>query len=539
MPTSISFVDLSWTWPNGQSVFKQLSGSIAKERVGLVGRNGTGKSTLLSLIAGRLPLQAGHLKVSCTFGVLGQSSHPLTDETIGDLFGIRKGLELLTNANAGKACVEELSEIDWTLQMRLDAALNRIGLSVSAETHLTQLSGGEQTRARIAALLFSRPDFLLLDEPTNHLDHEGRRSVLDLLSTWKGGAIVISHDRELLEQMDTILELSTLGLARYGGNWSSYRQQKRFELQAAEQDLANAQKRANEVLQTTQTRNERQDRKSSQGAKENAKGGSPRILLGTRKDRSEKTHGVNQRLAQHRSDEAQQAIVDAKQRIEILQPLTIELPPTGLTPHKKLLHLEKVATGYHVNIPILHDFSLQIVGPERVAIVGPNGSGKSTILSLLMGKIAAWSGSVRVYTPTVLLDQQVELLDPQLSIRDNFMRLHPGADENACRRSLARFRFRAEMALQIAGTLSGGQRLRAGLAAVLGGPSPPLLLILDEPTNHLDIESLEAVEAGLRAYDGALLVVSHDETFLRAINLTRRVFLGTAGIDKSNNNRLS
>jgi ATPase subunit of ABC transporter with duplicated ATPase domains len=128
-------------------------------------------------------------------------------------------------------------------------------------------------------------------------------------------------------------------------------------------------------------------------------------------------------------------------------------------------------------------------------------------------------------TRFAMFDQRVSLLDPSTSIRDNFRRINPQEDENACRASLARFMFRAEAALQIVSTLSGGQLLRAGLACALGGAMLPPFLILDEPTNHLDIDSIEAVEAGLRAYDGALLVVSHDETFLKAIGTTHRLIL--------------
>jgi ATPase subunit of ABC transporter with duplicated ATPase domains len=130
-------------------------------------------------------------------------------------------------------------------------------------------------------------------------------------------------------------------------------------------------------------------------------------------------------------------------------------------------------------------------------------------------------------TDFALFDQRVSLLDPAISIRDNFRRINPTADENACRAALARFMFRADAALQLVSTLSGGQLLRAGLACVLGGPRPPALLILDEPTNHLDIDSIEAVEAGLRAYDGALLIVSHDEAFLDAVGITRRLDLAS------------
>lgn len=161
---------------------------------------------------------------------------------------------------------------------------------------------------------------------------------------------------------------------------------------------------------------------------------------------------------------------------------------------------------------------------ETVGLVGPNGSGKTTLLALVTERLRPWSGTVRTLVEFALLDQQVSLLDPSTSIRENYRRLNPGLDENACRAALARFMFRADAALQIVSTLSGGQMLRAGLACVLSG-NPPPLLVLDEPTNHLDIDSIEAVQAGLQAYDGAMLVVSHDAAFLDAIQISRRVTL--------------
>jgi ATPase subunit of ABC transporter with duplicated ATPase domains len=176
---------------------------------------------------------------------------------------------------------------------------------------------------------------------------------------------------------------------------------------------------------------------------------------------------------------------------------------------------------------VISDVSLTITGPERIAVTGPNGSGKTTLLALVTGQLQPLAGRVQVLTDFALLDQRVSLLDPAESIRDNFRRLNPEADENACRAALARFMFRADAALQLAASLSGGQMLRAGLACVLGATRPPALLILDEPTNHLDIDSIQAVEAGLRAYDGALLVVSHDEAFLEAVGISRRLALSS------------
>jgi ATPase subunit of ABC transporter with duplicated ATPase domains len=187
--------------------------------------------------------------------------------------------------------------------------------------------------------------------------------------------------------------------------------------------------------------------------------------------------------------------------------------------------MDAASAGFEPARPIIRDLSFVITGPERIAVTGPNGSGKTTFLALVTGALQPWAGTVRVVTDFALLDQRVSLLDPSLSIRDNFRRINRRADENTCRAALARFMFRADAALQIVSRLSGGQLLRAGLACVLGGAAPPALLILDEPTNHLDIDSIESVEAGLRAYDGALLVASHDEAFLEAIGISRRLEL--------------
>jgi ATPase subunit of ABC transporter with duplicated ATPase domains len=246
------------------------------------------------------------------------------------------------------------------------------------------------------------------------------------------------------------------------------------------------------------------------------------------KNRSENTGGDSVRLAERQRQEAQAAAIEARERIEILQPLSVFVPPTGLPASRTVLQIDGVTAGYQGQ-PVIRDFSMTLTGPERVAVTGPNGSGKTTLLALITGKLKPWTGTVRVTDSFALLDQQVSLLDPSLSIRDNFRRLNPQSDENSCRAALARFMFRADAALQVVSTLSGGQMLRAGLACVLGGAVPPDLLILDEPTNHLDIDSIEAVEAGLRAYDGALLVVSHDEAVLEAIHLTRRIVFLPSG----------
>ncbi len=525
MPASIILSNLALSTPDGRLLLSNIDLTFAAERTGLVGRNGIGKSTLLASISGEHVPQSGRILVNATIGLLRQDVQPLADATVADLFGARQALELLRRTERGEASAEDIAAIDWTLEARLQTALARLGVDPSPDTDLSRLSGGQMTRVRLAALVFAEPDFLLLDEPTNNLDQDGRKAVTDLLAAWRGGAIVVSHDRGLLETMDAIVELTSLGATRYGGNWSSYRAQKAVELAAVRHDLAHAERRLSEIDGKTQEAAERKARRDSGGRKKRAKGDMPRILAGARKDRSEDTGGKNAQTAERRRAEALEAVDTARRRIEILRPFSVKLPATNLPPGREVLWLDGVSAGYRPEQPVLRNLSFAIVGPERVALVGPNGSGKTSLLKLIAGELQPLSGIVRVKPDFAVFDQKVSLLDPSISILENFRRLNPGADANACHAALARFMFRADTALQIVASLSGGQMFRAGLACVLGGPSPPSLLILDEPTNHLDIESIEAVEAGLRAYDGALLVVSHDEAFLQAIGVTCRLDL--------------
>ena len=526
MPASITLSDLTWSTPDGRPLFSNLDLSFGAERTGLVGRNGVGKSTILRLITGVLQPQSGTVSVEGRIGLLRQSVQVEAEETVADLFDIAEPLAVLARAERGEASAEDLAVADWTLETRLAAALADIGLAAAPETRLVALSGGQRTRAALAALVFAEPDMLLLDEPTNNLDRSGREAVIELLARWRGGAIVVSHDRELLETMDAIVELTALGAKRYGGGWSQFEERRRIELSAAEQDLAGAEKRLAELAQNTQQQVERQARRDGVGKRKAARGDMPRIIAGGLKRRAEETGADKARLAERRRQQAMEDAAAARERIEILQPFSAQIGTASLPAGKPVLRVDDVTAGYLPDRPILLGFSCSITGPERVAIGGPNGSGKTTLLALVTGALQPWSGSVAVGVPFALLDQTVSLLDPALSVRDNFRRINPQSDENACRAALARFMFRADAALQMASTLSGGQLLRAGLACVLGGPRPPQLLILDEPTNHLDIDSIAVVERGLRAYDGALLVVSHDAVFLEEIAVSRWVQLG-------------
>ncbi|RVT91146.1 ABC-F family ATP-binding cassette domain-containing protein [Sphingomonas crocodyli] len=528
MSASIALSDISWSAPDGTRVLDRLTIAFGAERAGIVGRNGVGKSTLLRLIAGDVQPTGGRISIDGRIGVLRQIVDVRPDETIADLFGARAALALLAKAEAGDATVDELTEADWTIEARIEEALAAVKLAADAGTRLATLSGGQRTRAALAAAVFAEPDMLLLDEPTNHLDRYGREAVIDLLAGWRKGAIVVSHDRELLAAMDAIVELTGLGATRYGGNYDDFAERKAIELAAAEHDLATAEKRVSDVARQAQATRERQQRRDSAGARKGAKGDMPRILIGLRKDRAEGTGGGHARLAERQASDASERLGAARERIEVLEAVRVELPSTGLAPGRVVLAVEDVTGGYDPAHPILRGIGFTISGPERIAITGPNGSGKTTLIDLLTGRLKPLSGEVRRPIRMALLDQGASLLDPAISVADNFVALHPGSDANAGRAALARLGFRGDAALQLAGSLSGGQALRAALACAIGIDPPPLL-ILDEPTNHLDLDSIAAIEAGLRIYDSALIVVSHDTRFLDAIGITRRLVLDGEG----------
>ncbi|GGC59428.1 ABC transporter ATP-binding protein [Chelatococcus reniformis] len=510
--------------PDGHLLVENLSLALGHERVGLVGRNGVGKSTLLDVILGETAPAAGSVHVAGRVAILRQSMRPPPGATIARLIGAEDDLERLARITNGCAHADDLDAADWSLPQRIDMALDRVGLpGLALHRPAAALSGGQITRASLAALIVAEPDLILLDEPTNNLDRAARAAVVDLLEEWEAGALVVSHDRALLRRMDRIVELSDLGARLYGGNWDVYAERRAEEQAAAARGLTAAERRAAEVERNVQAARQRQDRSDAAGRRARAKGGAPKILLDAKADKAQTTGARQDRLAERQREAAQRDLEDARARVERVRRLAFALPPSGLAAGRQVLTFEEVGFAWPDSPALLRACDLSLVGPERVALTGPNGAGKSTLIRLAAGELAPTAGCIRRGVRTVLLDQHAAILADELTLLDNFRRLNPAADDNAAHAALARFLFRNTAALKHAGALSGGERLRAALACVLMGPAPPQLVILDEPTNHLDLSAIEAVEAALAGYDGALLLTSHDVDFLDAVGVTRRI----------------
>jgi len=527
MPAPFVTLDcLGFRTPDGRSLFDNLTLAFGAERTGLVGRNGVGKTTLLRLILGELSPSAGAVSAPGRIGVLRQALQPPQGASVADLLDVAGPLAALRRIEAGRGSDADFAQADWTLEARLDAALAEVGLAgLPLDRAAASLSGGQVTRATLAGLLARGPDLLILDEPTNNLDAEARALTADVLGRWRGGAIVVSHDRALLRRMDRIVELSGLGARVYGGGFDLYAERKAQEKAAAARELADAERNEARVAREVQAAAERKARRDAAGRRTAARGGAPKILLGAQARRAEESVGRQSRLGERLRDDAQTVLAEAQARVERVRRLAFELPPTGLAAGKTVLALERVSFAWPGAPPLLDDASLKIVGPERVAVTGPNGAGKTTLIRLAAGELQPTSGRVIRGAPQAFLDQQTALLRPKETLAAAFLRLNPAATPNAARAALARFLFRNVAADKRVAELSGGERLRAALACVLMAERPPQVLILDEPTNHLDLDSIAAVEAALQGYDGALLVVSHDRDFLEAVGVDREVTL--------------
>ncbi|MGJ4928035.1 ABC-F family ATP-binding cassette domain-containing protein [Bradyrhizobium sp. HKCCYLS2038] len=504
--------------PDGHSLFQNFTLSIGAERVGLVGRNGSGKSTLLRIIAGLSEPAAGEVTRSGTLGLLAQ--HWEDSLRIDEALGVANGLAAIDRIVAGTGDDDDLAGADWSLPARIEQALIDAGLpKMALDRRIESLSGGERTRIGIARLLIEAPDLLLLDEPTNNLDADGRAAIGRLLQRWRGGVLVASHDRALLETMDRIAELTPVGVHIVGGGWSMFTQARDEARGRAAAALERADARVRDVGLAVQRQREAKARKDRAGRAFAERGSVPRIMLGARAERAENTGGRSQRLAERLIGEATEQRNQARQQVEVLTPLSMALPPTGLGAGTELLVMDGalVTAGDRSFGP----WTLHIKGRQRIAVTGRNGAGKTTLLRVATGAISLSGGTLRRAEGRIaMLDQHVALLDRGDSIIGNFRRLHPAISREAAHAACARFAFRNHDAEQIVETLSGGERLRAGLACTFGGERPPWLLLLDEPTNHLDVHSIEILEQSLSAFDGALLVVSHDPSFLAAIGVT-------------------
>ncbi len=488
---------VSFSFSNGENLFSKLSFSLSQGRYSLVGPNGVGKSTLARLLAGLLRPVEGEVKTSHRVSYLAQ-------------FEVRPKLSV----------AEYLSEI-WESPF-FDAELyQRLLGTIELEKPIHVLSGGEWARLRIFSEVSKCEGLLVLDEPTNNLDQESRELIYDWVKSYNRPLLIISHDRTLLELVDTTLELSNQGLTQFGGNYSFYskerqaeRERQSFELERLRREKKKTEREADKSLR-------KQEKRVRKGDAEGKRGGMPRILAGNLKNQAEETQAKLSRNDKKRVEESNQKFAELYAKTKLESELRLELPETSLPEGKVVFEIHNFNFRYHEQSEFLWKEPLELTmkGPRRWALEGANGSGKSTLLELLRNKkpLGTSLGEIEIKDlPFAYLDQDLKILDPHKSGLENIQDTSL-LDPIELRNRMAQFQVTKEKVHLPASLLSGGERFKVALAKILIATPAPQFLVLDEPTNNLDIASIEVLEAALRGFKGALLVVSHDKKFLENI----------------------
>ncbi|MFJ6607282.1 ABC-F family ATP-binding cassette domain-containing protein [Streptomyces lydicus] len=517
-PASVVCTGLGFDWPDGTPVLDGFHLAVGPGRTGLIGLNGSGKSTLLKLIAGELTPTAGSVKVAGEVGYLPQhaplDTHLRVDEALG-IAAARTALHAIENGDAGEEHFTAVGD-DWDVEERARATLDQLGLpGIDLDRTIGEISGGESVLLRLAALLLRRPDVLLLDEPTNNLDRAARQRLHTAVSSWSGVLVVVSHDRELLQLVDRIADLRDGEIHWYGGNFSAYEQALAVEQEAAERMMRVAEADVQRQKRELADAHVKLARRVRYGNKMNANKREPKIVMNERKREAQVSAGKHRTLHTERLKEARERLDEATEAVRDDDEIRIDLPHTAVPPGRTVLTLDALRTRYGARA------DLEVRGPERIALTGRNGSGKTTLLRTVAGEVPPDAGTAHVHVPHRFLPQRLDVLDDTLTVVENVARHAPDATNNHIRARLARFLFKGARADQQAGTLSGGERFRASLAALMLAEPAPQLLMLDEPTNNLDMASVRRLVTALESYEGALLVVSHDLPFLRDLGITR------------------
>ncbi len=532
----IKLNNILYTHADKEKLFSKLSFAIPDNKSALTGDNGTGKTTLLRIIAGEIQPDEGTVVREGSLSYFPQDFSVYNDNTVAEVLSVKEkllSLEKILSGNSTEADYEILND-EWDLKERIteiffEAKLEGINLDRKFDT----LSGGEKSRLLFASLLLNKPDFALLDEPTNHLDSESRNILYSLIRKYKSGLLIVSHDRELLNLMEEIIELSSKGIKTYGGNFEFYKEQKRIETEAAQNFYDALNRQYTKSVKEKYAALEKQAKRSVTGKKKLESGSIPRIAKKKLQDNSMKTITRLKNSHSQKADGIKSKLTEAKENLENANSIIIDTASSHIPIKKKILDV----TDLNFKFPVVENYlwkeniNFGISGNERWSISGINGSGKSVLLKLITGELIPSEGKINLHSSNfAFLDQNVSILERELTVYENLKKYSDKNSktkipEHELRIKLARFLFRGEDAFKKAKYLSGGEKMRAGIACILASGNVPELLILDEPSNNLDLKSLEELTSAINQYNGALLIVTHDKQFLDDLKIEKELII--------------
>ncbi|MDD2109164.1 MULTISPECIES: ATP-binding cassette domain-containing protein [Pseudomonas] len=522
--TSILTLDsVSLALPDGRLLFTDLSETFDQRRTGLVGRNGVGKSLLGQILAGQREPSSGQCRRLGRIHLLDQQVIERS-ATVADLAQVGAVLAALERIEQGSVAPSDFDTVGerWDIREQLQGHLQRHGLGqLDWHQPAHSLSGGQAMRVALVGAWLSEADYLILDEPSNHLDSNARAQLLSMIEAWDRGLLVISHDRSLLAHMTRIVELSSLGLQAYGGNYSFYSAQKASQTALAQQQLARLKQEQQRQARELQRQREDLERHQARAGRNARHANQAKILVDRQQERSQATAGKQRRDHRDARQALQGKVRDAAREVEQDSAITLHAPTPQRHPGREVLALQALHLPRGTRKPL----NLRLCLGQRVGLVGANGSGKSTLLRLINGELPAPPDSLRLSGETALLDQHCSALPGHTSVLDHLRQANPTLAQGDLRSRLAQLGLDAARIELPSGLLSGGERMKAALAAVLYRERPLDLLLLDEPGNHLDLPSLAALEHMLGQFRGALVVASHDQVLLDQLALDEYLHL--------------
>ncbi|RPI05570.1 MAG: ABC transporter ATP-binding protein [Ignavibacteriae bacterium] len=523
LPT-ICVSGLGYSFPDGYTLFQNISFTMTGGKTGLVGANGCGKTTLLKIIRKECSPTEGSLRTNGNFAVLEQEQSGYSALTLSEVLEADKKIAALHAIAEGKGSETDFVLIgdDWDTEERIHRILYASGLDhIPLDRRFRHLSGGEASRLLFAKCLLQHPDLIMLDEPTNHLDGKNRRLLYEMVREYKNGLLVVSHDRQLLRLMDTIIELTPSAAHLYGGNYDFYVRQKATERNALEQQILTAELELKKEQRAAADAAASRKKMNTRAEKNSAKGGIPKILLNRRRGKGEQSLARMNAVHEKKLNRLQHRVDELKDGLTVLNNLKIDLRTEPAYNGKILLKADGINFGYNGTLLWRQNIDFTLHTRVRISLAGDNGSGKTTLAHLLTGQIQPVCGTIlRNDIRIGSIDQKYEIIDPGITILDNLRRFAPSEMlEHELRIRLGRFLFYKEEVFKQAKDLSGGEKCRLSMACLLAVSNEPDLLILDEPTNNLDLAGIEQMQSALQQYTGALFVISHDQDFLESIGI--------------------
>lgn len=528
----LTIQNLSYIHLNKEILFSNINLTVNnREKIALIGNNGVGKSTLLKIIAKELQPSDGLLKVETQPYYIPQIFGQYNHLTIAQALQIDKKLNALKEILNGNTSEENFNFLndDWTIEDRCKEVLNYWDLSdLNLLQKMGTLSGGQKTKVFLAGISIHQPELVLLDEPTNHLDNSGRNILYDFIQNTKSTLIVVSHDRKLLNILDTVCELNKKEIKVYGGNYDFYKEQKEIETNALSQDILSKEKALKKAKEKERETLERQQKLDVRAKKNLGKAGLPKIVSNTWKNSAERSAAKITGVHTEKVGNIQQELHSLRSSLSETDLMKFGFDNSRLHKGKKMFLAENVNFGYENGEYLWREnLNFQIISGERIGIKGKNGSGKTTLIKVILGNLTPQIGTVFIAeSKSVYIDQDYSLLNNKLTIYEQAQEFNTTAlQEHEIKIRLNRFLFTKEDWDKSCGSLSGGERMRLMLCCLSISNQSPDMIILDEPTNNLDIQNIEILTNAISDYKGTLLVISHDETFLEQINIEREIEL--------------